>query len=233
VIVLFADRTEKEAALATGATWLAFCLALSLALPQPLNPIHLALGALAGALLIAAGFFTASRARRRPAHEPRERIRLAVLSLLSGASLGAVLLAFLVSLARIEPLLRARFAGRLSEPGWRPWALAVESSILEEVAFRLFTMSVVAWVASRLLPPGAAMVTALGVSSVLFGLAHLPAWSAAAPATSALIAAVLLLNGLGGLLLGWVFWRWGLPYAILCHLAGDIVIQSLGPRFLS
>jgi membrane protease YdiL (CAAX protease family) len=48
-----------------------------------------------------------------------------------------------------------------------------------------------------------------------------------------LIAVVLLLNGLGGVLFGWIFWRWGLGYAIVCHFAGDVVIQALGPRMLS
>ena len=40
-----------------------------------------------------------------------------------------------------------------------------------------------------------------------------------------------LLNALGGLLFGWVFWRWGLPYAMVCHFAADLVVQSLGPIF--
>jgi hypothetical protein len=44
---------------------------------------------------------------------------------------------------------------------------------------------------------------------------------------------VLLLNGLGGQLFGWIYWRWGLPYAILSHFAGDVVVQGLGPRLLS
>jgi hypothetical protein len=35
------------------------------------------------------------------------------------------------------------------------------------------------------------------------------------------------------LLFGWVFWRWGLPYAFLCHAAGDVVIQSLAPRLIA
>ncbi|HXG90735.1 MAG TPA: hypothetical protein VNJ02_20640 [Vicinamibacterales bacterium] len=44
---------------------------------------------------------------------------------------------------------------------------------------------------------------------------------------------LFLVNGLGGLLLGWIFWRWGLPYAILCHFVAGILIQALGPRVLA
>jgi hypothetical protein len=53
----------------------------------------------------------------------------------------------------------------------------------------------------------------LGLSSLLFGLAHLPP-GLQRHSDLALVAAVLLLNGLSGLL-GWVFWRWGFP-CILC-----------------
>jgi membrane protease YdiL (CAAX protease family) len=95
-------------------------------------------------------------------------------------------------------------------------------------------MSVLAWLTARLVHNHrAAWSIALVASALLFGGAHLPAWLAAAHATIALVSGVLLLNGVGGLLLGWIFWRWGLPYAILCHFVGDVVVQSLGPRLLS
>ena len=50
---------------------------------------------------------------------------------------------------------------------------------------------------------------------------------------AALAIAVIVLNRAGGVSFGWLFWRWGLAAAILCHFAGDIVIQTFGPRFLS
>jgi membrane protease YdiL (CAAX protease family) len=218
----------------TASTWLAFSLALSLALPQPPNPAHIFLGALAGLIVIIVGFFFASRCRPISRRPLRDRTRLTALSLVSGAALGAILLAALVAAAMAEPALRARFAGRLAEPVWRPWALAFESSILEEVTFRLFIMSVIGWSATRLVKSqGAAFVIALFTSATVFGLAHLPAWSALVHTTPALMLVVLLLNGVGGVLLGWIFWHWGLPYAILCHFAGDVVIQVLGPRLLA
>jgi len=186
--------------IAITAAWLAFCLALGLALPQPPRPLHLALGALAGAVLVLGGFSAAARWRRVAVRHPRERLRLAGLSLLAGAALGAILLALLVAFARVEPAVGARFAGRLAEPAWRPWALGFESSILEEVSFRLFAMSVIAWVASRRLRSAAAApALALGLSALLFGLAHLPTWFSATSPTAALVAGVLALNGLASL----------------------------------
>ncbi len=77
------------------------------------------------------------------------------------------------------------------------------------------------------------MFLSLLTSALLFALVHLPAWLAVAHPTTTLIGAVLLLNGAGGLLFGWLFWRWGLPYAIICHFVGDVVVQGLGPRLLA
>lgn len=44
MIILLPDRSPQEAALALAATWLAYGLALSLALPPPPDPAQLALG---------------------------------------------------------------------------------------------------------------------------------------------------------------------------------------------
>jgi Type II CAAX prenyl endopeptidase Rce1-like len=230
---LVVDRTRRQAGLAIGGTWAAFCVAVALALPQPPAPAQVALGALVGAVVILVGFAAASRCRPLAPRGNPQRLKLAALSLAAGVALGAVLLGVLVAAAKAVPALQARFAGRLSEPWWRPWALGLESSVLEEVVFRLFAMSACGWLAARFTRrQGVILTAALIPSALLFGLAHLPAWLAAAPPSAALVAAVLLLNGVGGLLFGWTFWRWGLPYAIFCHLAGDVVIQSLGPRLL-
>ena len=230
-----AERTTRTLTpLAALATWLAFCAASALALPQPPDLLQLGVSALVGLVLVLVGFAAASRWRRVTGHASRARLRLGALSLLVGVVLSAVLLAALAAFSRVEPLIRARVADRLEEPLWRPWALGFESSILEEVAFRLFALSVVAWIAHRLLKRTTTTVewTAIAISALLFGLVHLPAWAAATSINAGLIAAVLVLNGIGGVAFGWMFCRWGLPYAILCHFAGDVVIQSLGPRLL-
>jgi hypothetical protein len=214
-------------------TWAAFVAAVCLALPQPPPAFVIGIGTAVGAVLIHLGFRAADQVRPAVSPAASPRTSRAALSLLTGAVLGAVLLGVLGLWVGVEPSLRARFASRLDEPYWRPLALAIEASILEEVAFRLFAMSVLAWLAARLLKaPGWRFPIALVGSAVLFGLAHLPAWATAAAATPVVAGAVLLLNGTGGVVFGWVFWRWGLPYAVLCHFAGDVVTQSLGPRVL-
>jgi membrane protease YdiL (CAAX protease family) len=229
-----------------AAVWVAFLVATVLALPPPPAPLLLGAAALFGAAAIAAGL-TAGRALGRQPPEaalgpggrtPPRRIALA---LLLGVLVGGTLLAVLLLLARFEPALRTRLAGRAHEPAWRPWLLAFDSSILEEVTFRLLTMTVIAWVAQKVFGrrreageplAGPPFVIALALSSLAFGLAHLPSWLAIVPVTPPLVVGVLLLNGAGGLVLGWVFWRWGLLAAICCHAAGDVVLQALGPRLV-
>lgn len=217
------------------ALWCATLAAAALAMPPPPHAGALALAAVFFAITIAAG----AKARAAIGLEPargRLPVRLTI-SAMSGALMGAVLLVALVALARLEPLLRTRYAARAADPVWRPWVLALESSILEEVVFRLFIMTTVAWLVvkvggSRVSLYGA-FVVALIVSTMVFGAAHVPAWLALAKPTIALVAVVLALNGLGGLLLGWIYWRWGILSAIVCHFAGDVVVQSLAPRLLA
>ena len=83
------------------------------------------------------------------------------------------------------------------------------------------------------MPGNRPFLVGLLVSTLAFGLVHLPAWAAATSVRWPLVAVVMVLNGLGGVLFGWIFWRWGLVYAIVCHAAGDVVVQALGPRVLS
>jgi hypothetical protein len=41
--------------------------------------------------------------------------------------------------------------------------------------------------------------------------------------------ALVLKYSLAGLLPGWTFWCWGLPYAILCHFAANAIHLLLQP----
>jgi hypothetical protein len=221
--------------------------ALVVAAPQPINPVDLALGAVVSAGLIALGLRAAAPfGRGAPLLERlgqrelnwRSHIRNLLWALIAGALLGAVLLLLLLVLSSIEPRLSARLAARAHEPVWMPLVFAIEASILEELGFRLFLMSGLVWLLTRFRtadpaqPSPAIVWVALGVSALGFGLVHLPSWLAVVDPTLLLVTAVLVLNGLGGLLFGQVYWRWGIETAILCHFAGDMVIQGIGPRLV-
>ena len=204
--------------------------------PRPIGPGPFAAALAAGAVLIVLGLVMARRLGHRPPVRPG---RLAA-ALVLGALVGAVVLAVLVyALVPLEPALAARLRPRAQGPAWMPLALAVEASVLEELVFRLFLFTLVVWLAARAWRRGPVAVTPLQVgvanlvSTLAFAGVHVPAWLAATQVSAALIAAVLLLNGVAGGFLGLVYWRWGIEAAIAAHFAADLVVQGVGPRLLA
>ncbi|MFK7930939.1 MAG: CPBP family glutamic-type intramembrane protease [Myxococcota bacterium] len=109
---------------------------------------------------------------------------------------------------------------------------SVGAGLFEEVALRLIfgaTFMWIAWLAlGRRALPRAMGWLVFGVVAVLFGLAHLPlAMGVMGGLTVPVVAYVLLLNGFLGLVFGWLFWRWGLEYAVLAHIATDVVLHVI------
>jgi membrane protease YdiL (CAAX protease family) len=241
---------------AYGLLLLLALIALFLAVPRPVTLVPLVVGAVILALILALGLRAAAPfGRGAPLLETRPSVATPVapsplcrlgVALLIGVVMGGILLGALMLLASVEPQLKARLAARVDQPAWMPWALAVEASILEEIIFRLFLLSGVVWLAAWLFggkkkkkqqeagknAPATVVWVAVGISALVFGLAHLPSWVAAATPTPLLIAAVLALNGIGGVVLGRIYWYWGIEAAILCHFAGDMMLQGLGPRLM-
>jgi hypothetical protein len=176
----------------------------------------------------------------RSGHIALRDLRLLAFPFLGGAALGGVLLGILVFvLLPLEPKLAARLAARAGNPAWWPFAVAFEASVLEEVFFRLFLLSATTWVLSRGWKKVRAQASpvsvwiAVGVSALAFALVHLPPWLAQTSPTPLLVLSVLTLNGVAGLALGQVYWRYGIEAAIACHYAADVVVQGLGPRVLA
>jgi membrane protease YdiL (CAAX protease family) len=107
-------------------------------------------------------------------------------------------------------------------------------AIAEELQFRLFLMTVLVWLLSRLrrspsAPPARWMFwSALCASALLFGVGHVPLALRLWPPTAVVIGRILLLNGLAGMVFGWLYWRRGLEYAMLAHGAADLVVHGIG-----
>jgi membrane protease YdiL (CAAX protease family) len=64
----------------------------------------------------------------------------------------------------------------------------------------------------------AIIVVALG-----FAAAHIPKWLEIAPPTVGLMSSVVVLNGIGGVVFGYLFARFGIESAILSHFAANVV----------
>jgi ABC-2 type transport system ATP-binding protein len=110
------------------------------------------------------------------------------------------------------------------------------ASVTEETTFRLFGLSLLAWLGGLLFhdsekrPKLAVLWSANLLFALAFGAMHLPAARAMGwPINTLIITRTLVLNGLGGLVLGWLFWTFGLETAMLAHFFGDVLRYALLP----
>jgi membrane protease YdiL (CAAX protease family) len=65
------------------------------------------------------------------------------------------------------------------------------------------------------------------LAAILFGLGHLPTTAALVPLTSLVIARAVVLNGLLGIVWGWLYWKRGLEAAMISHFSADLVLHVL------
>ena len=216
-----------------GATWILFLFAVPF-LEQGFGLETLVPGGLIGLPLVVVGFLAASRCRSVPERGSSQRAKLAAVALLAGIGVGAMNLGANVGLATADASIRALLHEHYAEP--LPWTRVASVAVVEEIASRLFLMSVVAWIAARFLNKARAVfLTALIVSAFLFAVVHLlgrPLPTHAAVAALYTLG-VVVKSGVAGLVLGWVFWRWGLPYAMVCHFAANGLHKVFEPMLFS
>jgi membrane protease YdiL (CAAX protease family) len=67
------------------------------------------------------------------------------------------------------------------------------------------------------------------LASIVFGLGHLPATAVVMAITPVVILRAVLLNGILGVVFGWLFYRKGLEFAMISHFSVDIVLHVLLP----
>ncbi len=156
--------------------------------------------------------------------------------LLTGVAVGIVLLISLLVLVPRLPNLPFVIAARL--PIWKRFLACFYGGIYEEVLMRLFLLSLVAWIANRSWRKNALRLSdsafwfANILVAILFGLGHLPSTSLFMPITPLVVVAALLLNGIAGIVFGYLYRKRGLESAMIAHFTGDFVIYVLGPALL-
>ena len=105
--------------------------------------------------------------------------------------------------------------------------------IVEELLLRWGIMSLLVWIGWRLAqgghgPPRPALVwIAIILSALLFGIGHLPAMATIVPLTPLIVFRTVVLNGLGGLLFGWLFWKRNLEVAMVAHASTHVGIFAI------
>jgi hypothetical protein len=119
-------------------------------------------------------------------------------------------------------------------PAWQGLLASFSAGVNEEVMFRLFGVTLLAWLGSLVSrdsegkPTPPVLWIAIAALAVAFGLAHLPATAAIGlPLDALVVTRAIVLNGIGGMAFGWLYWRRGLESAMMAHFSADLVLHVL------
>ena len=115
-LVAIDDRSRSEATLAVAAAWIAFMAGLMVG-GDLTDPVSVAIGGVSGAALVFVGFAAAWRCRTLHRSAPVNRLRLTLLSLAVGATLGLCNLAANWTIAAADPRIRAVLVERMATLG--------------------------------------------------------------------------------------------------------------------
>ena len=113
---------------------------------------------------------------------------------------------------------------------------SISAAITEETLYRLFGLSLLAWLGGLLFhnSDGRPKQIVFWIANILFalgfGITHLQkvammGW----PINPLVITYTLVLNAIGGLVFGWLYWKKGLESAVIAHFSADIVIHVIYP----
>jgi membrane protease YdiL (CAAX protease family) len=204
--------------------------AISIALAEMLFLVGL--GCLAARRL---GFAPSALRRRFAAVDPAPGLAELIYTAAGAAAvsiLGTRIMQMIVVKALWSPALAAEAPPALKEAGRKafelfkahPAAIGVGFPIIEEIHFRLFLMTVIVWLITKLLraPAGGLSAsgwwTAIVIQGLLFGAIHAATGEGTLWWEPRAIQMLLEPRTVAGIVLGYVYWRWGLETSILAHV---------------
>ena len=156
--------------------------------------------------------------------------------LLVGIAVGLVLLAIVLALVPTLPKLPFVAVAKIAV--WKRVLACFYGGIAEELLTRFFLLTLIAWLATKLLRrnEGTLTTTPFWIANltvaILFGLGHLPSASLVMPITPLVVAAALLLNGIAAITFGLLYRKHGLESAMIAHFSADFVLYVVGASFL-
>lgn len=200
------------------------------------------------AVLVALGLFFANRiGLGLPILEAklrREPISARLRAILPLAVILGVLGGFLIvglDAYVFQPALKAQLGDKLSAlvgraatpAAWQGFLASFYGGIDEEILLRLVTMSFLAWLGHFVSKTADGKPT-IGVlwianilAAILFGLGHLPATSLLIPLTPLVVLRAIVLNGLLGIVYGYLYFTRGLETAMISHFSSDLILHVL------
>ncbi len=157
-----------------------------------------------------------------------------ILWLSVGLGVGAAVLIVLFSLP-FQSLSVDFLKAEIAVPAWKSFLASFYGGVAEEVLLRLFLMTLLTWITFKIKKTSDGNPTVLGIwlaiviSSVIFGLGHLPVTSGLTAITPVVVLRAIVLNGIGGIIFGWLYWKKGLESAIISHFSADIALHVALP----
>jgi membrane protease YdiL (CAAX protease family) len=127
----------------------------------------------------------------------------------------------------------------VSVPIWKGFLASFYGGVGEEILLRLFLMTLIVWIIFKIKKTGDGKPYAIGIwlaiilTAVIFGLGHLPITSTITTITPLVVLRAVLLNGIAGIIFGWLYWKKGLESAMISHFSADIVLHVIFPFTLS
>ncbi len=172
------------------------------------------------------GWFGAPRSATAATLRPWHSVLLGVLAAI----------AIIVASLALDPLLPARLhpaaATAATTTAVEGLLASFYGGIAEELQLRLFLMTLLVWMltlAGRHRPKPALFWLAIVIAAIAFGAGHLPAAEKIWGLSSMVVVRTVLLNAIGGVVFGWLYWRRGIEMAMLGHFSADIVLHVIAP----
>lgn len=123
----------------------------------------------------------------------------------------------------------------INPPAWQGFLASFYGGINEEILLRLFLMTLLVWIFFKIKktregkPTDTGVWLAIILAAVIFGVGHLPAVMTITSLTPMVIIRTIVLNAVGGIIFGWLYWKKGLESAMISHFSADIVLHVIVP----
>jgi len=152
--------------------------------------------------------------------------RIIIPGIISGVFVGLIIVLFEHLLFQ-SSLLSGKHA-----PIWQGALASLYGAINEEVLLRLFLFSLIYFLLNKIYrSPVKKRIYLLWATNIftalLFGLGHLPAAFKLISPSGFEISRILLLNGIPGLVFGWLYWSKGLWTAMFAHFVTDLMLHVI------
>ena len=118
-------------------------------------------------------------------------------------------------------------------PAWQKLLAAVYGGTSEEILMRLFLMSLLVWLGTKIFrqaaPAKTTIIISIIIAAIIFGLGHLPITASLTAITPLIIVRAVVLNGIGGIIFGCLYWKKGLESAMIAHFTADVFLLTILP----